>query len=345
MRSLNSGNRWVVRSGLVMAATLGLLSANTVSSAATGSTAEARSPVQMYGKVRVCGTQLCDESGKPVQLKGMSTHGTQWFAHCLTDGAMDVMAYDWKASVVRVATYAHQGGYETDPKKFTDLVSQLIERASARGMYVIVDWHMMNPGDPNLDLEKAKTFFTEIAQRYRGRNNVIYELANEPHGVSWSAVKSYSEKLIPVIRSHDPDSVIIVPTSGWSTFGASEGGNEREVVDNPVNATNIMYSFHFYSRVAREGYMEILDRASSKLPIFVTEWGTASWTGHDTDFPMSQKWVDLMAKKKIGWTNWSLSDNDRQLSVFKQGTCSAGTFSGAEALTPTGAWVRERIRS
>ncbi|MFG2356405.1 glycoside hydrolase family 5 protein [Streptomyces sp. NPDC048521] len=329
---------------MALAATLGLLSATTAHGEELRPAAKARTPVQAYGKVHVCGTQLCSRSGRPVQLRGLSTHGTQWFAHCLTDRALDVLARDWKVSVLRVATYARQGGYEADPKKFTDLVHQVIERASARGMYVIVDWHMVNPGDPNKDFDNARKFFTDIARRHKHRTNVIYELANEPHGVSWSTIKSYSEKLIPVIRSQDPDSVVLVPTPGWSTFSGSEGSDERTVVEHPVAAKNIMYTFHFYARVAAEGYMAILNRASSKLPVFVTEWGIASWTGYGSDFPMAQKWVDLMARKKIGWTNWSLSDDDREHAVFKKGTCHAGTFSRAGSLTPSGAWVRSRIR-
>ncbi|TVZ80782.1 endoglucanase [Streptomyces sp. BK340] len=344
VRSLPSRSRWVTRSALAIAATLGLLTATTAHGAEVRPAAGPRTPVQAYGKLRVCGTHLCSASGTPVQLRGMSSHGTQWFAHCLTDRALDVLAHDWKASVLRVATYARQGGYEADPKRFTDLVNRLIDRASARGMYVIVDWHMLNPGDPYADLQNAKKFFKDIAERNRKRPNVIYELANEPHEVNWPTIKSYAEKLIPVIRSQDPAGVILVPTPGWSTFSASEGSDERTVVSDPVAAKNIMYTFHFYARVAAEGYMEILHRAASKVPVFVTEWGIASWTGYGSDRVMAQKWVDLMAKDKIGWTNWSLSDNDREHSVFKQGTCKAGTFSRSGSLTPNGAWIRERIR-
>ncbi|MER6995604.1 glycoside hydrolase family 5 protein [Streptomyces sp. NPDC000410] len=301
-------------------------------------------PVQAHGKIHVCGTQLCNQSGKPIQLKGMSTHGTQWFAHCVSDRALDVLAKDWKMSVLRVATYARQGGYEADPKKYTELVHQMIERASARGLYVIVDWHTVNPGDPNLDLANAKKFFTEIAKRHKHRTNVIYEVANEPHDVKWSTIKSYAEKVIPLIRSIDPDSVILVPTPGWSTFGASQGDDERSVVENPLTAKNVMYTFHFYARVAGAGYMAILNRASNKLPVFVTEWGIASWSGHGSDFATAQKWIDLMAKKKIGWTNWSLSDDDKEHSIFKKGTCGASKFAAATSHSPSGAWIRERMR-
>ena len=78
-------------------------------------------------------------------------------------------------------------------------------------MYAIVDWHMLDPGDPNFNLERAKTFFTAIAERNNGKNNIIYEVANEPNGVSWQAIKGYHEQIIPVIRAKDP-----TPSSCWA---------------------------------------------------------------------------------------------------------------------------------
>ena len=32
-------------------------------------------PVAINGQLTVCGTQLCNAQGNPIQLKGMSTHG------------------------------------------------------------------------------------------------------------------------------------------------------------------------------------------------------------------------------------------------------------------------------
>lgn len=99
--------------------------------------------------------------GKPIQLRGMSTHGLQWYSQCVTSGSLDALATDWNADVLRISMYIQEGGYETDPRKFTDLVHSIIEQATARGMYAIVDWHMLSPGDPNHNLSRAKTFFTE----------------------------------------------------------------------------------------------------------------------------------------------------------------------------------------
>ncbi|MFD9859262.1 glycoside hydrolase family 5 protein [Streptomyces alboflavus] len=309
--------------------------------------AAAPTPVAANGQLTVCGTKLCNKNGKAIQLRGMSSHGTQWYAHCLTNGSLDALSGDWGADVLRVSTYVQEGGYETDPKKYTDLAHSLIEQASARGMYVIVDWHMLSPGDPHANLSRAKTFFTEIAKRHQGRSNVLYEIANEPSGVSWSRIKSYAEQIIPVIRNIDSNAPVLVGTRAWSSFGVSEGATESEVVNNPVKAANIMYTFHFYAASHRDEYLDTLSRASAKLPVFVTEFGTQNYAGEDAnDFGMSQKYLDLMASRKISWVNWNFSDDNRSGAVFKTGTCDkGGPWTGTAPLKPAGVWIRERMRT
>lgn len=304
-------------------------------------------PVGINGQLTVCGTKLCNRYGKPVQLRGMSTHGTQWYARCLTGGSLDALAKDWNADVLRVSTYVQEGGYETDPQKFTDLAHSLIEQATARGMYVIVDWHMLDPGDPHYNLARAKTFFSAIAGRHKGKNNIFYEIANEPSAVSWAKIKSYAEQIIPVIRNIDSDAPVLVGTRAWSSLGVSEGADETEVVNNPVNASNIMYTFHFYAYSHREEYLDTLSRAADRIPMFVTEFGTQNYAGEGSnDFTMSQKYLSLMAAKKISWASWNFSDDHRTGAVFKSGTCdSNGPWAGTGSLKPAGVWIRDRIRT
>ncbi|MEV4312633.1 cellulase family glycosylhydrolase [Actinocrispum sp. NPDC049592] len=303
-------------------------------------------PVAINGQLHVCGTKLCNKYDKPVQLRGMSTHGIQWYAQCVKTASLDALANDWKADIFRISMYIQEGGYETNPRKFTDLVHGYIEEATKRGMYALVDWHQLTPGDPNANLARAKTFFTEIAQRHKDKINIIYDIANEPNGVSWPKVKSYAEQMIPVIRAQDPDGVVFVGTHGWSTFGISDGGSETEVFNNPINATNFMYTFHFYAASHKTNYLNALSRIADRVPVFVTEFGTQTSSGDGgNDFTMSQQYIDLMASKKIGWTNWNFSDDNRSGAVFKTGTCSGNTFAGTSVLKPAGVWVRDRTRT
>ena len=33
-------------------------------------------------------------------------------------------------------------------------------------MYVIIDWHILSDGDPNLYVDQAKDFFARMAEKY-----------------------------------------------------------------------------------------------------------------------------------------------------------------------------------
>jgi endoglucanase len=303
-------------------------------------------PAAINGQLRVCGTQLCNQYGKPIQLRGMSTHGLQWYGwgSCITTSSLDALANDWKADILRISLYVQEGGYETDPAGFKTQVDRIIDEASKRGMYALIDWHMLDPGDPMYNLDRAKEYFTYMAQKHGGRTNVLYEIANEPSGVSWATIKSYAEQIIPVIRRYDPDGIVIVGTRDWSSFGISGDGNPEEVINNQVNATNIMYTFHFYAASHLSEYLAALDRASDRIPVFVTEWGSQEYTGDGpNNFTSTQAYIDLMARKKISWTSWNYSDDERSGAAFKPGTCAAGgPWSGA-SLKPAGTWVRDKI--
>jgi endoglucanase len=304
-------------------------------------------PVAINGPLHVCGTHLCNQYGHPIQLRGMSTHGLQWYGwgNCVTPASLDALASDWQADLLRISLYVQEGGYESDPVGFTNQVHTIINEVSARGLYALVDWHMLDPGDPYFNLARAKTYFTAIAQAHAGKPNILYEIANEPNGVPWSTIKSYAEELIPVIRQHDPDAVIIVGTPGWSSLGVSGDGSAAEIVANPVNAANVMYTFHFYAASHLQPYRDELAFAADRIPVFVTEWGTQLFTGDGAnDFDSAQAYLDLMAAKKISWASWNYSDDERSGAAFVPGTCPGGPFVGGPTLKEAGAWVRERIR-
>ncbi|MDR7320019.1 endoglucanase [Catenuloplanes niger] len=307
----------------------------------------AATPVARNGRLSVCGRQLCNGRGKPIQLRGMSTHGIQWYAQCVTDASLDVLATEWNADVLRISMYIQEDGYETDPAGFTARVDDFIEKATARGLYAVVDWHMLTPGDPMYNLDRARTFFRHVAARHGTKNNIIYEIANEPNGVHWDTIKSYADQVIPVIRAQDPDGVVLVGTEDWSSLGASgDGRGVDRILANPVTAPNVMYTFHFYAASHDDYYLTTFRDAAARLPLFVTEFGTQESSGDGpNDFGRAQRYLDLMAQQKISWVNWNYSDDMRSGAVFTPGTCASGAFSGTSRLKPAGAWIRDRIRT
>ncbi|MEW1693726.1 cellulase family glycosylhydrolase [Streptomyces sp. NPDC091265] len=301
-------------------------------------------PVEANGQLHVCGVHLCNQYDRPVQLRGMSTHGIQWFSKCYNNASLDALAKDWNADLLRVAMYVQESGYETDPAGFTSRVNSLVDMAEARGMYAMIDFHTLTPGDPNFNLERAKTFFSSVAARNSAKKNVIYEIANEPNGVSWAAIKNYADQVIPVIRAADPDAVVVVGTRGWSSLGVSDGSNESEIVSNPVNATNVMYAFHFYAASHKDNYRATVSRAASRLPLFVTEFGSVSATGGGAmDRTSTTAWLDLLDQLQIGYANWTYSDANESSAAFKTGTCNGTDYSSSGVLTESGTLIKSRI--
>ena len=294
------------------------------------------SPVATHGKLHVCGTRLCNQAGQAVQLRGISTHGLQWYGwnqRCLDASAMDSLAGSWNADIVRIALYVQEGGYETNPAGFRAMVDTLVDEAGKRGLYALIDWHILNPGDPTYKLDRAKEFFRIMAGKHGGKPHVLFEIANEPNGVGWPTVRSYAEQILDIIRHEKgSEAVTIVGTPDWSSFGMSGGHSADEIVNNPPRDsstqtayTNIMYTFHFYAASHTASYRDFVSKYADIVPIFATEWGTPTYSGDGyVDESSTQAWLTLMREKKISWCFWNWSDNGQSTALFKAGTCNAG---------------------
>ena len=306
-----------------------------------------QTPVEKHGQLQVIDTELCNEDGTPVQLGGMSTHGIQWFGweEFLTPEALDALRNDWNADLCRVAMYVQEGGYETDPEGFTAEVNRIVEAITDRGMYAIIDFHILDPGDPLKNLENAKTFFDAVAAEHADKDNIIFEICNEPNGVGWESIKQYAETVIPVIRNHDTESPIVVGTRGWSSLGFADIGSAgpQEIIDNPVDGDNILYAYHFYAATHGQWEREQLDTAADALPIFVTECGTTEASGEgETDFESIRKFLRVLRDNNISWAFWSYSDDWRASGIWTEAV-EDGNWT-KENLTESGKWMRSVIR-
>ena len=299
-------------------------------------------PLAANGRLKVTNRQLCNEAGTPIQLRGMSTHGLQWFGSCYTAGATQALANSWGCDVFRAAMYVDEGGYLSNKAGIKAQVDNITDWSAQYGMYCIIDWHTLNPGDPNLHTADAIDFFRQEAQRNAGKKHVIYEICNEPNGVAWSSIKSYAEQVIPVIRQYDPEAIILVGTPNWS-------GTPGDVTSNPLtgaNAYNVMYTFHFY---AGSHYTQsYIDGVLQNIPLFISEWGTSNYSGNGgNDYTNAQNWINLLAGAntagiKVSWCNWSFCDKSETSAALNAGACGN---SGWNNTSESGTWVKNHILS
>jgi len=322
----------------------GTTAAGTTAAGTTAAGAPAGSPVAVNGRLSVCGVNLCNEAGAPVQLRGMSSHGLQFFPDCLNRDSLDALRNDWRADFIRISMYVQEGGFETDPAGFTAKVNDAVEIATGLGLYAIIDFHILTPGDPTFNLDRAKAFFADVSAEHADQQNVIYEIVNEPNGVGWDAIKAYADQVIPVIRADSPDSVVLVGTRGFSSLGLTDGSDETEIIDDPVAFDNVMYTFHFYAASHREDRQAAVARAARSLPLFVSEFGTQTFTGDGAnDLRNATTWLDLLKSRKISYAMWSFSDGNESNSAFQPGTCQGTQYAGTDVLTESGTFIRARI--
>ena len=308
----------------------------------TLSLAQTPTPLAANGRLKIINRQLCNEVGSPIQLRGMSTHGLQWFGACHTASAAQTLATSWGSDVFRAAMYVDEGGYLSNPTGIKTQVDNITDWSAASGMYCIIDWHTLNPGDPNNHTAEAINFFRQEAQRNAGKKHVIYEICNEPNGVSWSSIKTYAEQVIPVIRQYDPEAIILVGTPNWS-------GTPADVVSNPLtgaNAYNIMYTFHFY---AGSHYTQsYIDGVLGSIPLFVSEWGTSNYSGNGgNDYTNAQNWMNLLAGAntsgiKVSWCNWSFCDKSESSAALNPGACGNAAWNNTST---SGTWVKNHLLS
>lgn len=287
--------------------------------------------------LQVKGTFLTNTNGDTVQLEGVSYGWHHFWPRFYNASSVAYLVHDWGAEVLRAsmgvdldtACYVH------NPDLGIECITRVADAAIENGVYVIIDWH-----SHNLRLEEAKAFFTQMATRYRGVPNIIYEIFNEPVEDTWEQVKAYSVEVIRTIRAIEPDALILVGSPHWDQ-------DIHLAADNPITGyDNLMYTLHFYANTHGQWLRDRADYALSKgLPIFVSECAGMEASG---DGPLNpeewNQWLHWMRQRSISWAAWSLSDKDETCSMCYPSASSEGGWADAD-LKEWGRMVRDELKA
>ena len=301
----------------------------------TGNTGSAPSgtPVSVHGQLKVVGNQIVDKNGKVIALRGMSmyawnTQGTQFY----NASAVGHLAKDLDCAILRIPILPNSLSTQTA------LVKTVVDACIANGIYAIIDWH----SGAGAQASAASTFFASMATAYGNTPNVMYEIWNEPSGVTWPTIKTYHETVVAAIRAVDPDNIILLGTPNW------DQQPNLAAADPVTTSTNLAYTFHFYAfshKFASFG-PNVTKALAAGIAIFVTEYGGCASTGNGTfDATELQTWWDFLDTNNIGCTNWSVETNGETSAIFKTTASKTGPWTTADYTDPDGTTILNYIQS
>ena len=292
-------------------------------------------PVQQWGQLKVVGTQLCDQNGNAVTLRGASLGWHNLWPRFYNAKAVKWLAKDWNAKVIRAAMgIMIEDNYLENPSFALDCIEPVVKAAIKEGVYVIIDWH-----SHELKTKEAVKFFGKMAKKYGANANVIYEIYNEPVEDSWESLKEYSKAVIDEIRKYDPDNIILVGCPHWDQ-------DIHIVAESPLEGyNNIMYTVHFYAGTHKQYLRDRVDAAMQKgIPVFISECASMDASGDGKlDKSSWNEWVEFMEAKKISWVCWSVSDKNETCSMLLPRAKATDNWT-KDLIKPWGKIVRETLR-
>ena len=292
--------------------------------------------------LRASGNKLVDPSGAVVQLRGVSRAGTEYSCiqgNGIFDGPSDDASLEairsWHANAIRIplnedcwlaingVNAAYSGG------NYQAAIADFAQRASAKGLYPILELHWSAPGTTPAtgqvampDRDHSVTFWTEVATYFKDRGEVIFELFNEPYpdnnqdtAAAWTCWQSggscagvgYTvagmQELVTAVRDAGADNLVVL---GGVTYSNSLSQWDSHMPTDPAN--NLAAAWHVYNFntcSSTSCFDSNVAPVASAHPVIATEIGEDDCAGGFITSVMG--WLDSHGASYLGWTwdDWS----------------------------------------
>jgi endoglucanase len=310
-------------------------------------------------------------SGKTVVLRGVNLSGAEYA--CLTGGlwdqpkgtraTIDRIRTGWHANVVRLplnegcwlglsGRKAYRGAH------YRNAMAAFVRRATSSGLVVEVDLHFgvdrTSDNYPALDAAHAPSFWQSVAGTFKSNHSVIFNLINEPHGISWKCYRDGcpagstgyavvgTQTVVDAIRATGATNPIIVAGLDWS----DDLSKWPEWAPSDP-AGQLIAGFHPYfglgNRCERRppgcwNHEVAPVQTRSGYPVIANEMGEVNDKCAGTRIEKFMHWADSQ-KPRIGYWAWA----------FTVGSCSKGPALISDAKgAPTvsyGVHFRKHLRS
>jgi len=287
-------------------------------------------PVSAAGltAISVVGNHFVDGNGATIRLLGVNRSGSEYMCTGGGDNVFDGPSDDtsiaamasWHINAVRLGLnedcWLGINGLPVSPltsAAYQSAIVDYVTRLHAYGIYAILELHWNAPGTNKslgqqvmVDADHGTAFWTSVATTFKSDSKVLFDLYNEPQGISWACLRDGCmagfqtvgmQSLVNTVRGTGATQPILIGGIGYA------GDLSQWLTYRPTDsASQIVASFHTYDFV---GNCNSLSCASTLLPIAASvplvtgELGETD-CGHsyiDTYMP----WADANGISYLGW--------------------------------------------
>lgn len=280
------------------------------------------------------GHRLLDAEGRTVRLRGVSIASLEWSN--TGERVLESVAVamdDWGANCVRLPLaqdrwFGRAPGQDDAGAAYRAIVADAVAAVAERGGWLVLDLHWSNAGtwgqhigqhmmpDPN-----SAVFWRDVARTYANHPAVLFDLYNEPHGVSWSVWRDgglVSEErdgqtltyatpgmqgLLEAVRATGARNVVVAGGLDWgySLTGIADG----HALSDPLGA-GVMYGSHIYPWKGRlpENWAPHVLPVADRYPIFVGEVGCEPDLKHEDPHVWGPRMLAWLEEQRLHWTAW-----------------------------------------
>ncbi|HSX09332.1 MAG TPA: glycoside hydrolase family 5 protein [Candidatus Saccharimonadales bacterium] len=300
-----------------------------------------------FSGLRVVKNKLVNEQNQQVVLHGADRSGAEY--ECVKndfvfDGPSDEVSIQamktWNITAIRVPLnedcWLGINGAKVDSSTYQKAIRNYVTLLNQHQIYVILDLHWNAPGDTlstsqqNMaDRDHSIDFWKSVAATFKGNNNVLFDVYNEPHDISWDCWKNgcdnYAgmQQLVDAVRSTGANNVIMLGGLNWAKDLSGWYANRPT---DPKN--NLVASWHMYGSTSCSGTncwdAKGISSLMAKVPVIAGEFGESS-DATICSTPISNafmNWMDQHNSSYLAWTwdAWGTSCGDLSLITAYNGT-------------------------
>jgi len=279
--------------------------------------------------LRVRGNALVTDAGEEVWLQGINVPSLEWSAegeNVLRSAKVAVR--DWGANVIRLPV-SHRFWFGEDGSGYRELIQKVVEQIANDGAYVILDLHHYRAVTAR-DL----AFWREAAFVFKNHPAVIFDILNEPHGISWEVWRDGGwveplvdveedfegegsrtgegfhspgmQAVVEVIRATGAGNVLIAGGLDWAYD--LRGIREGYALEDP-SGRGIVYATHVYPW--KRDWEEMFLETARLYPVIVSEVGAddlkVDWLPPEAQEDPAT-WVPdflgLVQNQRLHWVAW-----------------------------------------